>query len=73
MRFKGYWRKINGNHAEFIKFNSLDYKDAKVPFSPYAGMPVLEAYHLVNQWNRQSANQSPLRTRSPYIFWLMEE
>ncbi len=56
MRFRTFIRKqIDNDRAEFIQFGPEHYKKAGVPYAPYGGMPVLEAYELMNDLNR---NQS---------------
>jgi len=59
MRFKTFIRRqINGDRTEFIQFGPEHYKMAGIPYSPFSGMPVLEAYQLVNDLNRnQSQDQ----------------
>ena len=64
MRFKGYWRKVSPNSPEFILFDESHYREAGVGYSPSIGMPVLEAYQLVNKWNMAEASRNRFR------YWL---
>jgi hypothetical protein len=59
MRFKTFIRRqINDDRTEFVQFGPEHYKKAGIPYSPFGGMPVLEAYELVNDLNRnQSEHQ----------------
>lgn len=52
MRFKGFFRKFVGTPgSEFINFGPEHFKQAGIGFAPSAGMPLLEAYQLVNKFN----------------------
>ena len=56
MLFKSFTRRqIDGDETEVIRFGPEHYKKAGIPYSPFGGMPILEAYQLVNDLNR---NQS---------------
>lgn len=59
MRFKTFIRhQIDCDRTEFVQFGPEHYKRAGIPYSPFGGMPVLEAYQLVNDLNRnQSEHQ----------------
>lgn len=59
MRFQTFIRRqINGDEDEFCRFGPEHYKKAGIPYSPFSGMPVLEAYQVVNELNRnQSEHQ----------------
>jgi hypothetical protein len=59
MRFKTFIRQqISGNQAELIQFGPEHYRRVGIPYSPFGGMPVLEAYQIVNDLNRnQSEHQ----------------
>jgi lipid A disaccharide synthetase len=62
MRFKGYMRRVLGHgDTEFVPFEPEHYKQVGVMPSPYVGMPVLEAFQLVNLWNQQA---------NKFVFWL---
>lgn len=55
MRPKTYLRKnLSTNEVEEIYFNPSHYKEVGLPPSISAGMPILEAYQLVNKWNHQT-------------------
>lgn len=57
MRFKGFMRRIIGSgEIEAFGFGLEHFKAAGLAPTPAAGMPVLEAYQLVNQWNKQQTN-----------------
>lgn len=56
MRFKTFIRKqIDVDRTEFFRFGPEHYRKAGVPYSPFSGMPVLEAYEIVNDLNRNQA------------------
>jgi hypothetical protein len=56
MRFKTFIRRrINDDRNEFFRFGPEHYKKAGIPYSPFCGMPVLEAYQIVNDLNRNQA------------------
>jgi hypothetical protein len=56
MRFQTFTRrKINGDRTESLPFEQEHYKKAGIPYSPFGGMPVLEAYEVVNDLNRNQA------------------
>jgi hypothetical protein len=59
MRFKAYIRRqIHDDRTELLRFGPEHYRMAGIPYSPFCGMPVLEAYQLVNDLNRnQSEHQ----------------
>lgn len=59
MRFKTFTRKkINGDRTESFPFQPEHYRKAGIPYSPFGGMPVLEAHEIVNYLNRnQTENQ----------------
>lgn len=59
MRFKTYIRRqVIDDRAESLHFGPEHYRRAGIPYSPFGGMPVLEAYQLVNDLNRnQSEHQ----------------
>ncbi len=53
MRFKTFIRRqINCDRIDLFRFGPEHYKKAGIPYSPFGGMPVLEAYQLVNELNR---------------------
>ena len=57
MRFKSFVRKeVDGDQAEFIRFGPEHYRKAGIPYSPFGGMPILEAYQLVNDLNRDQSD-----------------
>lgn len=59
MRFKTFMRRqINGDRTELLRFGPEHYKKVGVPYSPIGGMPVLEAYQIVNDLNRNQPQQS---------------
>lgn len=56
MRFQTFMRRqIDGNQIELLSFQPEHYKKAGIPYSPFSGMPVLEAYEVVNDLNRRQA------------------
>jgi hypothetical protein len=56
MRFKTFTRRnFNGDRTEFFPFQPEHYRKAGVPYSPFSGMPVLEAHEIVNDLNRNQA------------------
>lgn len=56
MRFKTFIRRrINGDRTEMFRFGPEHYRKAGIPYSPFGGMPVLEAYQVVNDLNRNQA------------------
>ena len=59
MRFKTFIRRqLNGDRTESLQFGPEHYRRAGITYSPIGGMPVLEAYQLVNDLNRnQSEHQ----------------
>jgi hypothetical protein len=53
MRFRTFVRRqFNGDRTELFRFGPEHYKKAGIPYSPICGMPVLEAYQIVNDLNR---------------------
>jgi hypothetical protein len=53
MQFKTFTRRqINGDRIELFRFEQEHYRKAGIPYSPLSGMPVLEAYEIVNDLNR---------------------
>lgn len=64
-RYRGYMRTPvgSGSPAECRDFLETHYREAGVPPSPLAGMPILEAHELVNKWNRDQVSPR-------YVFWL---
>ena len=57
MRFQTFTRsKIDGDRTESFPFEPAHYRKAGVPYSPYSGMPVLEAYEIVNDLNRNQSD-----------------
>ena len=56
MRFQTFiGRQINGDQTELFRFEPEHYRKAGIPYSPFSGMPVLEAYEIVNDLNRNQA------------------
>ena len=56
MQFKTFTRRqINGDRIELFRFEPEHYRKAGIPYSPYSGMPVLEAYEIVNDLNQNQA------------------
>jgi hypothetical protein len=56
MRFKTFiGRKLNDDQTKLFRFGPEHYRKAGVPYSPSGGMPVLEAYEVVNDLNRNQA------------------
>lgn len=53
MRFKHYIRRSLEGGSETILFGPVHFADAGVGYSSVGGMPILEAYQLVNKWNLQ--------------------
>lgn len=65
MRFKSFMRRmVDSGVTELVQFDVTHYLDAGVGFSSYAGMPILEAFQLVNKWNAQQVNNQR------YVYWL---
>lgn len=65
-RFKGFLRQFVGlpGHTpdpEFVEFTSEHFKTVGIA-PQLSGMPVLEAYQLVNDFNRQA--------QEPFVHWL---
>jgi hypothetical protein len=48
-------RQIDGSQIELHPFGPEHYRRAGIPYSPYSGMPVLEAYEIVNDLNQNQA------------------
>lgn len=62
MRFTGFMRTtIDSGIHEFCDFKPDHFRDAGI--TPQAGMPVLEAYQLVNKLNQSQVNPR-------FIYWL---
>jgi hypothetical protein len=62
MRYKTYYKLLEFDpKPTVLPFSPEHYKEAGMPYSPEAGMPVLEAHQLVNKWNRKT---------SAFKFWL---
>jgi hypothetical protein len=56
MRFKTFIRRqISEDRTELFRFEQEHYRKAGIPYSPFSGMPVLEAYEIVNDLNRNQA------------------
>ncbi len=56
MRFKTFiGRKLSDDRTELFQFRPEHYRKAGVPYSPIGGMPVLEAYEIVNELNKNQA------------------
>jgi hypothetical protein len=56
MRFKTFiGRKLNDDQTELFLFGPEHYRKAGIPYSPFSGMPVLEAHEVVNDLNRNQA------------------
>ena len=56
MRFKTFiGRKLNDDRTELFQFGPEHYRKAGIPYSPFSGMPVLEAHEIVNDLNRNQA------------------
>jgi hypothetical protein len=56
MRFKTFIRReINDDRIELVQFGPEHYRKAGIPYSPFGGMPVLEAYEIVNDLNQNQA------------------
>jgi hypothetical protein len=53
MRFQTFTRKqIDGDRTELLQFGPEHYRKAGIAYAPFGGMPVLEAYEIVNDLNR---------------------
>jgi len=64
MRFQTFMRKqINDDRAELLQFGPEHYRKAGIPYSPFSGMPVLEAYEVVNDLNRT-------QTEHQFVYYL---
>lgn len=64
MRFQTFIRRqISDNRTELLRFGPEHYRKAGIPYSPFSGMPVLEAYEIVNDLNRNQAGHQ-------YVFYL---
>ena len=50
-------RSLEDGEIQRIPFAPGDYQQAGVPYASVGGMPVLEAYQLVNNWNVSQAEQ----------------
>lgn len=44
-------KNLETEHVSRIPFTRDNFEAMGVPYSPLAGMPELEAYQLINQWN----------------------
>jgi hypothetical protein len=56
MRFKSFIRReINDDRIECFQFGPEHYSKAGIPYSPFGGMPVLEAHEIVNDLNQNRA------------------
>jgi hypothetical protein len=69
MRFKGFTKRVLGTFVQsesFVAFDADHYKEAGVPFSSLAGMPVLEAFQLINKWNARKERQG----RQEIVYYL---
>jgi hypothetical protein len=56
MRFQTFTRRqIDGSRIELFPFGPEHYRKAGIPYSPCSGMPVLEAYEIVNDLNQNQA------------------
>lgn len=59
MRPTYYLRKFLGNgNVERVPFDASHFIEVGVLPAPLAGMPQLEAYQLVNKWNKSQTNQT---------------
>ena len=64
MRFKTFMRRIIGETGpEVVPFGREHFTEAGLGYAPFAGMPILEAYELVNKWNR-------IQYAPRFIYWL---
>jgi len=64
MRFKTFTRRnFNGDRTEFFPFQPEHYRKAGIPYSPFGGMPVLEAHEIVNDLNRN-------QTEHQFVYYL---
>ncbi len=64
MRFQTFIRRqIDGDRTELFPFRPEHYRKAGIPYSPISGMPVLEAYEIVNNLNRN-------QTEHQFVFYL---
>lgn len=50
-------KTLDTGRIDRVEFQSAHYDEAGVPRSTLAGMPLLEAYQLVNKWNKAQTNQ----------------
>ena len=58
MRFKEYWIKnLSTNTVERVRFSANDFTECGLQYAPQSGMPLLEAYQLINKWNLQQSVQ----------------
>jgi hypothetical protein len=58
MRFTHFLRRIlSTGEVEKLPFDEPHFQEAGVPASKMSGMPILEAYQLVNKWNVQQGTQ----------------
>lgn len=59
MRYKYYLRRtIPSGEIQRLPFDAAHYKIAGVPFAQMGGMPVLEAFQLVNHLNVNQTSQT---------------
>jgi len=64
MRFQTFTRRrINEDRIESFPFEPEHYRKAGVPYSPFSGMPVLEAYEIVNSLNQN-------QTEHRFVYYL---
>jgi hypothetical protein len=64
MRYQTFTRRqIDGDQTELLRFGPEHYRKAGIPFSPLSGMPVLEAFEVVNELNRN-------QTEHQFVYYL---
>jgi hypothetical protein len=64
MRFKNFMRKFIGTgEVQALEFGPEHFQEAGILPAPWGGMPLLEAYQLINKWNRSQAEPR-------FLYWL---
>ncbi len=58
MRFTKFYRRVLASGlVEAVPFAPEHFREAGVGYAPVAGMPILEAFQLVNKWNLSQSDQ----------------
>jgi hypothetical protein len=58
MRYINYYRRhLSSGETEILPFTREHFSEAGIGYSSLGGMPMLEAYQLVNKWNMNQPTQ----------------